>query len=119
MSNMSMRLKGIVASVAIILGLAIVALAAHPKTVRVRVTEKGFSPSSITIEKGSRLTLIFTRTTGKGCGSKVVIPSLGITKDLPVGKKVTIKFTPTKEGEINFTCGMGMYKGSIVATDAH
>ncbi len=90
---------------------------AHPKTVRVSVTKKGFSPGSISAEAGSPLTLVFTRRSKEGCGSKVVFPSLGITKNLPVGKAVTVKFTPRGEGSISFTCGMGMYKGSIVVQE--
>ncbi len=85
-----------------------------PKTVRITVDKNGFSPSSISVEKGSSLTLIFNRTTEEGCGSKVVFPSLNISRNLPVGKSVTIKITPAKTGEIAFSCGMGMYKGNIV-----
>ncbi len=90
---------------------------AHAKTVRINVSKKGFSPSSISTEQGSPLTLIFRRPRNEGCGNKVVFPSLNITRDLPVGKNVTIKFTPSETGNISFTCGMGMYKGSIVVSD--
>ena len=90
---------------------------AHPKTVRITVSKNGFSPSSISTEQGSPLTLIFRRPKNEGCGNKVVFPSLNITRDLPVGKSVIIKFTPTDTGTISFTCGMGMYKGSIVVSD--
>lgn len=88
---------------------------AHPKTVKITVSKDGFSPSSISVEKGYPVTLVFTRADNKNCGSKVVFPSLKITKALPVGKEVTVKITPDKEGEIAFTCGMGMMKGAIVA----
>lgn len=87
---------------------------AHPKTVRVTVNKNGFSPSSVNVEEGFPLTLIFKRTTKEGCGNRVVFPSLNITRDLPVGKNVTVKFTPDNTGEIAFTCGMGMYKGKIL-----
>ncbi len=87
---------------------------AHPKTVRVTVNKNGFSPSSINVEEGFPITLIFKRATKEGCGDKVVFPSLNITRDLPIGKNVTVKFTPDQSGEIAFTCGMGMYKGKIV-----
>lgn len=87
---------------------------AHPKTVRVNVNKNGFSPSSINVEEGFPITLIFKRTTKAGCGDKVVFPSLNIMRDLPVGKNVTVKFTPDQSGEIAFTCGMGMMKGKIV-----
>jgi len=88
--------------------------AAHPKTVRVTVGKNGFSPSTINVEEGFPLTLIFKRTSKQSCGDKVVFPSLNLTKNLPVGKAVTVKFTPDKTGEIVFTCGMNMFKGSIV-----
>ncbi|MEO8647732.1 MAG: hypothetical protein ABI539_01060 [Acidobacteriota bacterium] len=35
----------------------------HPKTVRITVNKNGFSPSSINVEEGYPLTLIFKRTT--------------------------------------------------------
>lgn len=88
--------------------------AKHPKKVRVSVSKNGFSPSSINVEEGFPVTLIFTRKDKQGCGNKVVFPSLGITKNLPVGKPVTVKFTPEQTGSIAFSCGMGMYKGNIV-----
>jgi plastocyanin domain-containing protein len=88
--------------------------AKHPKTVRVTVNKNGFSPSTIEVEKGYPVTLIFRRADAKNCGNRVVFPSLNITRNLPVGKAVTVKFTPDKTGDISFTCGMGMYKGNIV-----
>ncbi len=88
--------------------------AAHPKTVRVSVGKNGFSPSTINVEEGFPVTLIFKRASKQSCGNKVVFPSLNITKNLPVGKPVTVKITPDKTGEIAFTCGMNMFKGSIV-----
>ncbi len=90
---------------------------AQAKAVRINVSKKGFSPSSVSTEQGSPLTLIFRRPKNEGCGNKVVFPSLNITRDLPVGKNVTIKFTPSETGSISFTCGMGMYQGSIVVSD--
>jgi plastocyanin domain-containing protein len=78
------------------------------------VKKNGFTPSTIEVEKGYPLTLIFRRATKEGCGNKVVFPSLNISRNLPVGKNVTVKFTPDKTGDISFTCGMGMMRGSIV-----
>jgi len=85
---------------------------AHPKTVRIAVGKNGFSPSSINVEESFPLTLIFNRKNKQGCGNKIVFPSLKITRNLPVGKPVTVKITPDRPGTIAFTCRM--YKGSIV-----
>ena len=106
-----------IAACLLLLALAASSVEAHPKTVRITVTKNGFSPASIHTETGSPLTLIFTRRSRQACGKKVVFSSLGITRDLPVGKAVTIKFTPRKDGTINFTCGMGMHKGVVIAEE--
>lgn len=107
----------ILTSLCLILAVAVVSIDAHPKTVRISVTKNGFSPGSLNAEVGSPLTLIFTRRSREGCGDKVVIPSLGITRNLPLGKPVTIKITPRSEGTITFSCGMNMHKGSIVVQE--
>ena len=112
-----MRIAKSAAACLLVFAFTVSSIEAHPKTVRISVTKKGFSSSSISAEVGSPLTLIFTRRSREGCGNMVVFPSLGITKNLPVGKAVTVKFTPRQEGTISFTCGMGMYKGSIVAAE--
>lgn len=112
-----MRMIKFTAACLLVFAFAVASVEAHPKTVRISVTKKGFSVTSISAEVGSPLTLIFTRRSSEGCGDKVVFPSLGITKDLPVGKAVTVKFTPREEKTISFTCGMGMYKGSVVAVE--
>lgn len=94
-----------------------VAVEAHTRTVKVKVDSNGFSPSSIEVEAGHKLNLVFNRAAGKNCGSTVVMPKYKIRKSLPVGKDVVVSITPTAPGSISFTCGMGMYKGSIVVTD--
>ncbi len=89
--------------------------AKHPKTVRISVSKDGFSPSTINVEKGHLLNLVFFRADNKGCGTEVVFPSLNIRKKLPLKKNVTIQITLKEAGEINFSCGMNMYKGTIIA----
>lgn len=47
------------------------------------------------------------------CVKNFVIPSLGITKNLPSDGLETVEFTPNKLGILTFSCGMGMYTGSF------
>jgi len=82
----------------------------------VTVTEKGYSPARVDATAGKPLTLVFTRTTDKGCGGTLVFPAHNIKKDLPLNKAVEVTITPKAKETISFTCGMGMYKGSVVAT---
>ena len=76
--------------------------------------DKGFSPSSVSVQKGSKATLVFTRTSDKTCADKVVFPELKIEKDLPKNTPVKIDVPTEKEQKLTFQCGMGMYKSSVV-----
>jgi plastocyanin domain-containing protein len=87
----------------------------HPKTVKVTVNGEGFNPSTIKVEKGHPLSLVFYRVERDGCGAEVVFPALNIRRTLPLKRNVTVKFTPKESGEIAFSCGMNMMKGKIVA----
>ena len=87
----------------------------HPKTVRVKVSEAGFSPSSIDAESGHRLNIVFNRTDNAIC-KVVIFPKLKIRKGLPVGRDVIVSFTPREPGQVSFTCGT-QYKGNIVISE--
>lgn len=84
------------------------------KTIQVNISKNGYSPAALTVKKGRKIRLLLTRTDSQNCGGEIVFSSLNIRKNLPVGKTVAVEFTPTDAGEINFTCGMGMYKGKIL-----
>ncbi len=90
---------------------------AHTRTVKIKVDKNGFSPSSIEVEAGHKLNLVFNRADKDNCGNTVVFPKLKIRKTLPVGKDAIVSLTPREAGNITFTCGMGMYKGSLVVSD--
>jgi plastocyanin domain-containing protein len=83
-------------------------------SVNIEANEKGFTPSSFEVKKGSPATLIFRRTSNATCATQVVFPELGITKDLPLNVPVPIE-VPTGDGRtLVFQCGMGMFKGKIL-----
>lgn len=78
------------------------------KTVDVKVTEKGFEPSSITAHPGTDLTLRVTRTTEVTCAKQVQVPSKNLKLDLPLNKPVDVKLGKLEKGEVKFGCGMDM-----------
>jgi len=51
-----------------------------------------------------------------GCQGYFVVHSLGIQKALNEGENI-FEFTPKDSGFINFSCGMGMYRGRIEVLD--
>ena len=82
--------------------------------IQVTVSKKGYEPSEIKIEKGKPVTLAFYRADTENCGGEVVFAKLNITKKLPLGDTVLVKFTPEESGEISFACGMDMMKGKVL-----
>ena len=88
--------------------------AASSGEIPITADDKGFSPSSVKIQKGSQATLVFTRTTDDTCATEVVFPELNIKKDLPKNTPVKIDVPTDKEQKLTFQCGMGMYKSSVV-----
>jgi plastocyanin domain-containing protein len=81
----------------------------------ITVDGQGYHPSTVNVHAGQPTTLVFTRTSDEGCGQQVVFPSLHIQRDLPLGHAVEVQVTPTVNAPIAFTCGMGMYRGSVIA----
>lgn len=81
---------------------------------KVVVSKDGFAPEEITYKKGQPLKLAFVRIDEQNCGTEIVFKDLNIKKKLPVGEVVTVDVPTDKSGEINFACGMNMYKGKIV-----
>ena len=89
---------------------------ARPVTASIDVLVEGgvYTPATIEITKGQRVTLNFIRRDASPCAEKVVFAALGISADLPLGQTKEIVLKPDREGEYDFTCQMGMYRGVLV-----
>lgn len=83
--------------------------------IRIQVGAHGYEPSEAQAPAGKPVRLIFTRTTDEGCGQQLVFPSLDLRKDLPLNQAVPVDVTMPASGSLAFTCGMDMYRGSVVA----
>lgn len=81
---------------------------------RITASKDGFSPNEISITKNSYKKLAFVRVDAENCADEVVFKSLNITKKLPLGEVVLVDLPKDFKGEINFACGMDMYKGKVV-----
>ena len=87
-------------------------------SLRIAVSEKGFEPSRVPGRAGVPLRLVFVRTSDATCATEVTIPSLKITRALPLNQPVAIELTPAASGDIEFICGMQMLRGAIVVAQA-
>jgi uncharacterized protein len=80
----------------------------------IAIEATSYKPNSLTVKKGSTVTLNLKNTSGQGCTQAFTIPSLGIQKIVRLGASDKVTFTaPNKEGQIAFMCSMGMYRGVI------
>lgn len=82
--------------------------------IKVAVSSKGFEPATIRVNKGEPIKLAFTRQDANNCASEVIFSKLNLRRNLPVGKTVVVDLTPTDDGELDFACGMGMFKGKVI-----
>ena len=85
------------------------------RTIEMKVTDQGFEPNEVKVQKGVPLHLVVTRTTDRTCAKKLTIHEAGVVKkDLPLQTAVVIDFTPKSSGEIRYACGMDMVSGVLV-----
>jgi len=83
----------------------------HPT---ITITAQGYEVDNALLPHEGTIELTVTNITGNSCIQAFTIPSLGISKVIPVGK--TEKFTfrvPDGETQIPFSCSMGMYRGTL------
>ena len=78
----------------------------------------GYSPNTVRVKAGEPVQLVFDRRDTGGCSEEVVFPDFGVRKYLPTGQQTTIELTPPAAGRYEFTCGMSMLRGALVAEQA-
>ncbi|WP_066064938.1 cupredoxin domain-containing protein [Neobacillus soli] len=83
--------------------------------VKMLVTEKGYTPNVIRVKKGVTVELeIENPLKNNSCLSTFMIPDFNINNvNLKVGT-TNLSFTSDKTGEYTFSCGMKMFKGTVI-----
>jgi plastocyanin domain-containing protein len=79
------------------------------------VIRGAYSPAMIRVVAGRPVRLVFDRQETSSCSEEVVFPAFGVRKFLPAHEKTSIEVTPPAPGTYDFTCGMGMLHGRLVA----
>ncbi len=101
-----MRILGILAMVVVSVG--------NAKVYEMKVTGRGFEPSSIEVTKGESVQLLVTRTEKKTCATEIQFPDLKIKKDLPLNKVVKLDLGKVEGETVSFGCGMDMMMGGVI-----
>ena len=82
----------------------------------VRITvHGGYEPATIRVAAGRPVRLVFDRQETSSCSEEVVFPAFGLRRFLPANQSTTLEVTPPSPGTYEFTCGMGMLHGKLVA----
>jgi plastocyanin len=82
--------------------------------VTIAVAPNGYSPSRVTVPAGQSVQISLEKQGTLGCTSTFLIPKLSIQTDISRGNKIVTTIFP-EPGSYRFTCGMGMYSGTIDA----
>lgn len=81
----------------------------------VAITVKGgYSPAIIEVERGKPVQLTFYRDEENSCSEELLMPDFSVRRDLPAFKTTLIELLPQQVGTYEFTCGMGMLRGSLI-----
>lgn len=72
-----------------------------------------YSPSNIQVRAGVPTTLVMRSKRAQGCVRSFTIPERGVEKILPADGDTPIELGILRPGKIAYSCGMGMYTGTI------
>lgn len=86
--------------------------------VKVTVENGVYTPDVINAPVGIPLEIEFELKDSSHCAATVSFPDLNISSELSMEHPQTVTITPDKQGEFEFTCPMGMYKGKVIVTAA-
>jgi plastocyanin domain-containing protein len=85
-------------------------------TAEVRIVVRGgYEPATVRVPAGRPVRLVFDRQETSSCSEEVVFPAFGIKRFLPAHQQTTVEITPPAPGRYEFTCGMAMLHGAVVA----
>jgi thiol-disulfide isomerase/thioredoxin len=96
---------------------AIEAELAPATRIAIEANDDGYVPARVEIERGRTTTLVFKRTTKHTCATEVVFTmpdGTRVEKELPLDVEVEVPLRFEKPGEIRYSCGMDMFRGTIV-----
>lgn len=81
--------------------------------VNIEITNRGYKADVNTLKLGVPVKIILTANGVTSCARAFTIPDLNIFKIVPSTGTETLEFTPTKLGNLTYTCSMGMYSGNF------
>ncbi|MBS1267217.1 MAG: hypothetical protein MAG795_01189 [Candidatus Woesearchaeota archaeon] len=84
--------------------------------IRMEVNRYGWEPDTFVLKKGVPVKWIIDGKEINGCNNAIQVPKYGLEFDIKQGEQV-IEFTPDKEGNIRWSCWMGMIPGTFIVKE--
>lgn len=78
------------------------------------IVDGTYRPSRLVVREGEPVRLRFIRHDESSCTREVVLPWLGLRRELPPHTPVVFELPPMKAGEYEFRCGMNMVRGTLI-----
>ncbi|MBQ0928655.1 sulfite exporter TauE/SafE family protein [Saccharopolyspora endophytica] len=93
------------------------AVAVHDghQTVVITATTGAYSPANVQVRAGMPTTLVIQSDDAQGCVRSFIIPDRNVDKILPERGATTVELGALPPGPLPYSCGMGMYTGTITA----
>jgi heme/copper-type cytochrome/quinol oxidase subunit 2 len=85
----------------------------NPK-IEMMITPTGYTPNVIKVKKGVPVELNITNPGDNSCFSTFMMPDFDLNNVNLKAGTTKLTFTPDKEGEYTFSCGMNMFKGTVI-----
>jgi plastocyanin domain-containing protein len=93
-----------------------VAVRASSGVLEVAITVNGgYQPATVRVPAGVPVRLIFDRQETNSCSEEIVFADFGVRRFLPAFQQTAIEITAESPGTYEFTCGMSMLRGTVVA----
>lgn len=87
------------------------------RVIDLEVTSEGFVPAKLTVKANEPLTLRVTRKTDETCATDLLIEGTDINVPLPLGKTVSVSWTPTHAGAVKYGCAMDKMIGGVLLVE--
>lgn len=85
-----------------------------PQEIKIAV-HGGYDPSVVHVKAGQPVRFRFDRQETSSCSEEIVFPDFGVRKFLPAFQETVVEISAPKAGKYEFTCGMSMLRGTMVA----
>lgn len=92
---------------------SVVQVANGRQVVTITARTGAYSPDNVEVKAGLPTTLVVKSANAQGCVRSFVIPSREVSQVLPVEGETTIDLGVLQAGTLPYSCGMGMYTGTI------